>query len=248
MAHELRNPLTPVKMLVQGAIERGPAHGLSGRDLQIVSDEVLRLEKSIQTFLDFARPPQPEPALVCVCQLVRNSCDLVAAQASHLGIEIRTSLPSAGLMIFADGVQLRQVFLNLLLNALEVMPSGGWVEIAATAQRRLARTQAEFSEHDALRASTVTAADLVRITVTDNGPGFPSEQIDRAFQPFFTTRETGTGLGLSICQRIVHDHEGTISLELPPEGGTRFVIELPCRMPPGHSERLMQANLSTSNS
>jgi signal transduction histidine kinase len=247
MAHELRNPLTPVKMLVQGALERDDARGLSGRDLQIVSDEVLRLEKSIQTFLDFARPPLPEPAMVCVCQLVRNSCDLVAAQASHMGIEIRTSLPSAGLIIFADGVQLRQVFLNLLLNALEVMPSGGWVQIAVSTQRRPDRTEAEFSEHDALRASLATAADLVRITVTDNGPGFPCDQIERAFQPFFTTRETGTGLGLSICQRIIHDHDGTISLELPAEGGTRFVIELPRRVSPVTGERLMQTNFSTSN-
>lgn len=232
MAHELRNPLTPVKMLVQGALERSDAPVLSGRDLQIVSDEVLRLEKSIQTFLDFARPPLPEPAMVCICQLVRNSCDLVAAQASYVGIDIRTTLPKTGLPIYADGVQLRQVFLNLLLNALEVMPAGGWVEIAATAQRRPDRSPGEFNEHDALRASVNTVPDLIRITVTDNGPGFPRAEIDRVFQPFFTTRETGTGLGLSICQRIVHDHGGTISLELPPEGGTRFVIELPCRTPP----------------
>ena len=149
--------------------------------------------------------------------------------------------------MFADGVQLRQVFLNLLLNALEVMPSGGWVQIAVSTQRRPDRTEAEFSEHDALRASLATAADLVRITVTDNGPGFPRDQIERAFQPFFTTRETGTGLGLSICQRIIHDHDGTISLELPAEGGTRFVIELPRRVSPVTGERLMQTNFSTSN-
>jgi len=230
MAHELRNPLTPVKMLVQGAMERTENPVLSGQDLQIVSDEVLRLEKSIQMFLDFARPPQPEPSVVCVCQLIMNSCALVAAQASHSGIEIRTALPQSGLLVYADGGQLRQVFLNLLLNALEVMSSGGWVEIAASLQRRTDRSQDEFTEHDAMRASANSPAETIRLTVTDNGPGFPRRDVERAFEPFFTTRETGTGLGLSICRRIISDHGGTIGLELPPEGGTRFVIELPCRV------------------
>jgi signal transduction histidine kinase len=230
MAHELRNPLTPVKMLVQGAMERTENPVLSGQDLQIVSDEVLRLEKSIQMFLDFARPPQPEPSVVCVCQLIMNSCALVAAQASHSGIEIRTALPQSGLLVYADGGQLRQVFLNLLLNALEVMSSGGWVEIAASLQRHTDRSQDEFTEHDAMRASSNAPAETIRVTVTDNGPGFPRRDIERAFEPFFTTRETGTGLGLSICRRIINDHGGTIGLELPPEGGTRFVIELPCRV------------------
>ena len=69
--------------------------------------------------------------------------------------------------------------------------------------------------------------NFLQITVTDNGPGFPEADLGRAFEPFFTDKETGTGLGLPICERIIHDHGGTIRVQLPPEGGTQFVIELP---------------------
>jgi signal transduction histidine kinase len=152
MAHELRNPLTPVKMLVQGAIERCDDRGLAGRDLQIVSDEVQRLENAIQSFLDFARPPALEPALNCVCNVIRNACELVAVQAQRSGVEIRTALPAAGAQLFVDGVLLRQVFLNLLLNAIEELPDGGWVEVRADRFRRTENSSSEYSEHDALRS------------------------------------------------------------------------------------------------
>lgn len=227
MAHELRNPLTPVKMLVQGAIEQGSRGGLVGRDLEIVNDEVERMEQTIQSFLDFARPPAPEPTLTCVCKIIRNASDLVAAQAQRCGVEIRTDFPPGGALMYVDGVLLRQVFLNLLLNAFDEFTDGGWIEFRVSRLRRTENSNDELTEHDTMRTAGMRMENFLQITVTDNGPGFPEADLGRAFEPFFTDKETGTGLGLPICERIIHDHGGTIRVQLPPEGGTQFVIELP---------------------
>ncbi|MEI7699279.1 MAG: ATP-binding protein [Planctomycetia bacterium] len=227
MAHELRNPLTPVKVLVQAAIERNDVVGLSGKDLRIVNEEVLRLEEAIQSFLDFARPPVIEAATTNISQVIRSASELLASQASRNHVEIRLQLPANPQILLIDSGQLRQVFLNLMLNAMDELPDGGWIEIALRRRSRNITGIEEFTLHDALRAGAAATQDIIEITVTDNGSGIPDNCIERAFEPFFSTKETGTGLGLSICKRIVEAHRGTIGVERVPEGGTRFRILLP---------------------
>ncbi len=119
LAHELRNPLTSLKLLVQAAVEAGPEAGLRGRDLAVVADETVRLERSLQTFLDFARPPKLEKRQADVCQVLNQTLELVAVRAARQAVSIGTNVPAQPLVVEADHELLRQVFLNLVLNSLE---------------------------------------------------------------------------------------------------------------------------------
>jgi signal transduction histidine kinase len=222
MAHELHNPLTTIKMLVQGALTESDfgAHegtgpltvpALAGRDLTIVDAEVTRLEGLVRSFLDFARPPVPERRVVEVCSLVEQTLGLVAGRASAAGVTIAFDRPGGPVRIAVDPGQFRQVVLNLVLNALDAVKAGGRIEVHLASQPASAHGDGELI-----------------LRVTDNGPGLPSELGARIFEPFITSKETGLGLGLSICKRIAEAHGGTITGISRPEGGAEFVVRFPC--------------------
>lgn len=230
IAHELRNPLMAINILVQAAAEREDGSGLRGRDLAVVEEEIGRLDSSIQSLLDFARPPRPAKALVDVRQLVNQTLDLVSARAEQQRVAIRREAPQPAAFVEIDGGQIRQVLLNLLLNSLDAMPGGGNV-----------RVQIRSAPHSA--AQPADAADLAHlgtepgylIQIADSGCGLPEALGDRIFEPFVSTKETGTGLGLPICRRIIAEHGGWIDAENHPAGGAVFSIWLPAVAPPVQS-------------
>lgn len=237
LAHELRNPLMPMKMLVQAALETQGGRGLDARALQVLDSEISRLEATIQSLLDFARPPTLEKSLVVVPEIVQSTIDLVSARAVRQNVELHTILDKNNLTIVADPAQIRQLLLNLLLNALDALPTGGviTVQVAAAANMKdipLAQ-YIDDSEHSLLRlpaqirAVHRAAPRMAEISIRDNGKGFPSHLISRIFDPFITTKESGSGLGLSICQRIVHAHGGAIFARNPPSGGAEIFIRIP---------------------
>ncbi len=226
VAHELRNPLMPVKVLVQASLEEGPDGVLSGERLRIVNDEILRLEQTIKQFLEFARPPALEACRTDLRDVIRRSEELVLAQAQRQKIHLETLLPEMPVYCIVDAPQLRQVILNLLLNAFDAVSDGGKVVIALRHVHGVLPEQESL--HDAMRLRPGVAAGRAEITVTDSGAGLQTEVLARVFQPFVTTKETGTGLGLSICQRIVQAHGGTIHVTNIPGGGAQFRIQLPC--------------------
>lgn len=244
LAHELRNPLMPMKMLVQAAIERGDEAGLKGRSLLVLSEEIARLEQSIQAFLDFARPPVLEKSPCDVREVVQATLDLVKGRARQQEVELRTSLPDVPAIVSMDRGQIRQLLLNLALNALDELPSGGVIEIAVSPARApperngtpsdaLATTQSsnEMTLHDAMRMLTdgrpPQPPDWLAIRLLDNGPGIPPGLLTTLFEPFVTTKETGTGLGLSICQHVAAAHGGTLSAQNHELGGAEFTLLLP---------------------
>ena len=218
MAHELRNPLMPMKMLVQAAVERDDGIGLRGQQLKVVEQEIGRMEKSIQDFLDFARPPKLEKRRLDARQAIEQTIELVSARADRQQIQLQCDLSSEPFLIEADSVQLRQVLLNLLLNAFDALPAGGRVFVS------LARSRPP----GALDPSpTAWAAKWALISIRDSGAGLPTDVLNRIFEPFVSTKETGTGLGLSICHRIVEAHGGQITAGNSPQGGAVFAIYLP---------------------
>lgn len=231
VAHELRNPLMAMKILVQAAAEREDGGGLRGRDLQVIDEEITRLERSIQTLLDFARPPQPEKFVFDVRGLVRQTLALISARAGRQRVEIASELPEQAVPIEADSGQIRQVLLNLLLNSLDALPDGGVVYV------QLSESDRGSGGDDEARAPAAEYAELdsgdqesdwgVTIRVADSGAGLPVELGKRIFEPFVSTKETGTGLGLSICQRIVAAHGGELKAANRLEGGAEFTIRLP---------------------
>lgn len=222
LAHELRNPLTPMKMLVQAAIERGPDAGLNGRSLQVLEHEIGRMETAIQAFLDFARPPRPEKTAVDLRDVVTPTLDLIAERASRQNVEVRAVLPGEPLVTRVDRGQIRQLLLNVLLNAIDAMPAGGRVEVSLEAQAG--------SPGGASATGPGAPAEWIALRVADGGAGIPEDILPRLFEPFVTTKESGTGLGLPICGRIAAAHGGRISARNRAGGGAEVELLLPRTM------------------
>ncbi|TVS19307.1 MAG: histidine kinase [Planctomycetaceae bacterium] len=213
MAHEIRNPLTSMKAIVQ--LAENP-EDFSAQDIRILEEEIARLEQSVQAFLDYARPAPAEKREITLEEIVEQPLALMARRADRQGIAIVFVPPRPHLRVIADLVQLRQVVLNLLLNALEATPLEGAVRL------EIARKSDE--NHD----------DSICIRVSDSGHGLPDHLGNRIFDPFVTTKETGIGLGLSISRRIVEDHGGQITAANSPQGGALFTVRLP--LVSGHNQ------------
>jgi signal transduction histidine kinase len=207
VAHELRNPLTSVKLVVQTAARKHRDRPLSERQFQILQDEIYRMERSIQSLLDLSRPPKMRRSLHNVCTTLRRSLNLVRTRAGQNGVQIFEGIPNERIMLQGDAEQLHQVFVNLLLNAMQAMPDGGTLRVG-------------FGPRDATRG-------VCQIRFVDSGTGIPLEMLDRIFEPFVSGRESGYGLGLAVSRRIVTEHGGTISAANRPEGGASFTVVLP---------------------
>ncbi|HTP26625.1 MAG TPA: ATP-binding protein [Anaeromyxobacteraceae bacterium] len=225
LAHEIRNPLAAIQGAIQLLLPAGDSRPFDcGKDgaegpsefLGIIADEVRRLNGVVTQFLAYSRPVRPSLGPGNVNDIIQRTVTLLRAEMPRqvrLQLELAADLPP----ISCDPEQLRQVFLNLALNAVQAMPRGGELTIAT----RLARDEVAFFR-DAPRRS-----DTVEVRFRDSGPGIPEEARDHIFVPFFTTKEKGTGLGLAICQRIVKTHGGTIGVRSAPGQGAEFVIVLP---------------------
>jgi signal transduction histidine kinase len=202
IAHELRNPLTAVKLLVDGAVEQNTP--LQGTELQVLQGEVEHMEQMTQSFLDFARPPKLVRQPIELNQIVEQCLELVRhpCEMLHIGIAI----DAEPISVMGDPQQLRQVILNLLLNAIDAQPDGGTIQVSL---------------------SEDLGAGICRIKVADRGCGIPEQYQDRIFDPFVSTKETGMGLGLAISRRIVRSHGGDITTPQHQSSGTVFLVELP---------------------
>jgi two-component system sensor histidine kinase HydH len=205
VAHEIRNPLSSALLLFQTARRDPAAGGLTEEDRDLIEQELQRIDQSLQAFLDFARPPKPARADCDLVDIVRDALALTRArvelQGVHIAFEPQTPAP-----LHADAQQLRQVLLNLILNALDVMPHGGTLGLVLRV--------------DAGRKS-------IELDVTDTGGGIAPQVLPRLFEPFASGKETGIGLGLVIARRIIEEHGGTLHGANRPEGGASFVISLP---------------------
>jgi len=204
VAHEIRNPLTSIKMLVQAGQEEKTGSGLSAVDLGIIEGEIRRMERSLKEFLDFARPPKPERRRFDMRSLVERTYALVELRASQQHVRLEFARPDHAVTVEADWEQIQQLLLNLTLNALDAMPSEGTLSV-------------ELDTPTSSRA---------RLRVLDTGPGIAVAILPRLFQPFVTTKDTGIGLGLVVSNRIAEDHGGSLCAHNRPEGGACFVLEL----------------------
>ncbi|MEZ6121939.1 MAG: ATP-binding protein [Planctomycetaceae bacterium] len=205
VAHEIRNPLTAIKMLVQSSESDGQQPSLSGEDLRIVETQIRRMEGSVSALLDFARPAPTERRHLQIGDVLPDVIRLLAGQAGKQQVELRVEGDSLQAELNADRDQLQRLLLNLGLNALNAMPLGGVLTFSVT------------NDHP----------DRLCVHVTDTGPGIPPDIIVDIFEPFFTTRKQGVGLGLNICRRIATEHGGTLTADNLPSGGADFEVCLP---------------------
>ncbi len=205
VAHEINNPLTCV--LTNSSLLLGdlPPDDPRREDLQTIVDETLRCRKIVKGLLDFARQTKPQKQNLDINKVVEDVLALVRNQASFRNITIRTELDSKIPSVLADADQMRQVVLNIILNAADAMPQGGALRI---------------------RSYFEPKSNQVMLRISDTGPGIPVEIQDKLFEPFFTTKKTGTGLGLAIAYGIMERHRGALKVESSPGHGTTIVVSL----------------------
>lgn len=230
IAHEIRNPLMAIKLLIQTAAERPEGSSLRPRDFQVLEEEIVRLEQIVTGFLDFARPPRLDPRPVDVADLAAQTAAGLRPKAELQGVTITLDQSTGPVMASADPNQLRQVLLNLLLNALDALAAGGEVKIAAGIDH------------------PPSGAPQLVLTVADNGPGLPAGVGERIFEPFVSTKESGLGLGLSICRRIAEAHGGTLTAGSPPAGGAEFTLRIPAEPAPARREDKGRLARTSTNS
>jgi two-component system, NtrC family, sensor histidine kinase HydH len=207
VAHEVRNPLTSVKLLVEGALRPRDRRPLSDEDLGVIHGEVVRLEQTVQAFLDFARPPALKRVRCDLRDVVGQAVELVRARARQVGVSVEVAGGDEAAAVEIDRGQCTTVLVNLFLNALDAMPRGGRLRVSLAVER----------------------GGGYRLDVADTGPGIAPEIAPRLFTPFASSKPTGTGLGLSISRRIVEEHGGSLTAANRPAGGACFSITLPAR-------------------
>jgi signal transduction histidine kinase len=201
VAHELKNPLTGVKALVQLGL-RNPAEAASHSRLEVVEREVTRMQEILQNYLSFTRPLQAvAPRPVDLGSLVSDTLVVLAARADDAQVRLYSQGDATA---DVDPRRLKEALLNLVANAIEATPPGG--EVAVDVR---------------------PAGDVTELVVRDTGHGMPAETLRRIGTPFFTTRDQGTGLGVVLARSVISQHGGALAYESDPGKGTRVRITLP---------------------
>jgi two-component system, NtrC family, sensor kinase len=219
-AHEIRNPLTSIRSTIQylqkDLKDTGKSELVSG-----VIDEVDRINDIIEGLLSFSKPDKPKIEQVDIGQLIEQTLSLTATTARKKNIDVALNFNTPEKILNADPSQLKQVFLNIIMNSIQAMPDGGEIRISIdlkTSQKKISVTEKSFY-----------------IVFEDTGEGIPQNQHEHIFDPFFTSKKDGTGLGLSISYGIIQRHHGDIEIESttkkekPEAHGTKVTIILPIK-------------------
>jgi len=220
IAHEIKNPLAGIKTMAQACEEEFNGTDPRKEYLTRIIRQVNRLDDLLKTFFAFARPRPPNRKQHTLNEIVHEVLNLVQKKMSTSGIRYHEDIPAELPSVMVDGQQIQQVLLNLILNAIDAMPRGGRLELAARVPDDGQRDQihAALSQKD---------KNIVQIFIRDSGTGIPEDKLENIFDPFFTTKSHGMGLGLSIVHRIILEHQGDIRVESEVENGTTFTITLP---------------------
>ena len=205
VAHEVKNPLNAILLHVEVArakLSRGDTD--VGPQMEIISREILRLDRVVKTFLDFTRPVELNVSQVPVQELVGEMVELARPQADAARIRISVHQEAEGTEVRVDRDLVKQAVLNIVVNAMQAMPDGG-----------------------ELRFESSVTEDIAEIRVSDTGAGIPPELRDKIFRLYYTTKKEGSGIGLAMTFRIVQLHDGTIDFTSEPGKGTTFLVRLP---------------------
>jgi signal transduction histidine kinase len=216
IAHEVKNPLAGIEVMA-GILKR---QLVESPDAQTTLADIIKEAKManaiVLEILDFVRPIRLQVERITLADAVRDAISMAESHVPRGEVAVDVSLAPDLPSIHGDPHQLRQLFTNLLTNAFEALGGRGTVRILAA---RLAE--------DPIPGGEPQAGPSLLIEVTDDGPGVPSDVMDRIFSPFFTTKPQGSGLGLAIVRKIVDAHDGRIDVSAPLSGGTRFRVTLP---------------------
>jgi len=205
IAHEIRNPLTSINILIHSITSNLPSGTSQKEDLNVIEEEIHRINEIVDQFLRFAKPTPPHLQKAEVASIFEETLQLLRPQIEKQRIVVQKEFQTLP-PILMDREQMKQVILNFLLNAVQAMTKGGLL---------------------ALKGYIPKNDRWIKLLIQDSGMGIPREDINKLFDPFFSTKEGGIGLGLSIAHRIIDQHHGKIEVESAPGKGTLFTVWLP---------------------
>lgn len=208
IAHEIKNPLAGISAAVTIIKDDMPKDDPRGAILGEVVDQVTRLDKTVNDLLFFGKPSLPELTCVDINIILTTTLKFASQHRGGANIERRIELQDDLPPVYADNKQMQQVFLNIILNAYQAMPSGGVLGITSSLISR-------------------NGIEYVQVDISDTGSGIPLQILGKIFTPFYTTKAQGTGLGLPICNKLVKLHKGDIRVTSDDKKGTVFTVELP---------------------
>ena len=212
IAHEIRNPLTSVKLNIQKLMQSDNLDDIEKEHLNLSQEGIKHMEKSIKDLLDFTRASELELARFSIEQILDASVKTLADSLALKKVTLRKNYKDELPQVLVDGDKLRQVFLNILRNAYEAVDEGGEISIALSLLKE--RT-----------------GQKIRVEISDNGCGIPEKNRELIFELFYTTKTTGIGLGLAIARKIIEQHNGSVRVCEHPEKGTSFEIFIPVEGP-----------------
>jgi len=213
VAHEIRNPLAGIAGAIEIITKDFPKDHPDREVMEDLRQEVRRIEKVLNDLLAYAKPKPPQFGRADLKDILARTLYLARQQTGLKNVEFSVQVPPDLPPFRMDAEQLHQVLLNLVLNGVQAIDGDGKITLAAKVDAPGGPGQ----------------ADLVEISVSDNGAGIPPESLERIFRPFYTTKRGGTGLGLSLSRRIIRQHGGTLSVESQLGKGSRFILRLPLR-------------------
>ncbi|MGI6132351.1 MAG: two-component system sensor histidine kinase NtrB [Bacillota bacterium] len=218
MVHEINNPIGIISACAEVLGRKLARHGDEfheyAKTAKIIEDEAIRCSSIVRNLLSFAREAEMNPGEVNVAGLLRRTSEFIRGKASELGVELILDISDNIPAIIGDRDQLEQVFLNLAVNGIEAMEGGGRLHVSAARK-----------------------ANEVRVSFADTGPGIPTQDIPRVFNPFYTTKPSGTGLGLALSWSIIERHGGAIEVDnVSDDGGARFDVILPLQWHTGREQ------------
>jgi len=252
VAHEIRNPLAGIGTSAQVLLKRFESGDDRARFVQVILDEVARLDRIVTSLLQYARPRAPELQPVRLAECVTRVVALSRENAERAGVHVEAEIAPRLAAIYLDPDLIHQVLLNVTLNALQAMRAGGTLryEVRHIRRRRPPRAPGRRAG-DRLRADDRRGGDgaapgwteIQQVRVIDTGVGIPRGTLAKLFDPFFTTKASGTGLGLSISQTIMQEHGGSIAVDSKEGRGTTVLLNFPLEKRNGERRQLDPGSL-----
>ena len=253
IAHEIRNPLAGIGTSAQVLYKRFEPGDDRARFVQVILDEVARLDRIVTSLLQYARPRQPELRPTRLAEVVERVLAVQRERAERQGVKVEVDVAPRLASVYIDADLIQQVLHNVTTNALQAMPSGGALryEVRLVRRRRIPRgagRRAEDASATPMRRASDRRAETFpgesawietqQVRVIDTGVGIPRGNLAKMFDPFFTTKASGTGLGLSISQTIMQEHGGSIAVDSKEGRGTTVLLNFPLEKRNGERRQL----------
>ncbi|MCK5580212.1 MAG: hypothetical protein KAJ18_02960 [Candidatus Omnitrophica bacterium] len=221
LSHEIKNPLTAITTFAEFLPDKLNDKEFLRKFARIVGNEAGRINNLVEQLNDFAKPAAPKPEKTNIHQLLNDTLDFLNSKFIHNRVEVVKNFIPEDLILNVDPNLIRQAVLNIILNALDAMPSGGTLTI----ETKWAKIIAPGTDHQTDQRSSVSKKQSAIICVRDTGVGINKKDLKNIFDPFFTKKDEGTGLGLAVTQGIMEDHGGQIKIESTVEVGTSVILE-----------------------